>query len=89
MDRKITLDIDNEGKTWLCDMGYDPAFGARPLNRVVQRYIMSPLARALLSGAVRDEEKVCFALDKAKDELVLVPNHESSATDESSTTDAA
>jgi ATP-dependent Clp protease ATP-binding subunit ClpA len=56
-------------------MGYDPAFGARPLNRVVQRYIMSPLARALLSGGVRDEETVRFEVNTKLDELVLVPNH--------------
>ncbi|MCL4675591.1 MAG: ATP-dependent chaperone ClpB, partial [Pararhodobacter sp.] len=52
--RKITLDLDDGARTWLADKGYDPVYGARPLKRVIQRYLQDPLAQMLLSGAVLD-----------------------------------
>ncbi|WP_232630255.1 ATP-dependent chaperone ClpB [Methylobacterium sp. Leaf118] len=53
-DRKITLDVDEEARTWLADKGYDPAYGARPLKRVIQKNVQDPLAEALLSGLIHD-----------------------------------
>ncbi|GAB4262304.1 MAG: ATP-dependent chaperone ClpB [Pararhodobacter sp.] len=52
--RKITLDLDAAARTWLADKGYDPVYGARPLKRVIQRYLQDPLAQLLLSGEVLD-----------------------------------
>ena len=52
--RKITLETDAEARTWLADKGYDPVYGARPLKRVIQRYLQDPLAQMLLSGTVLD-----------------------------------
>ncbi|MGY6697240.1 MAG: ATP-dependent chaperone ClpB [Roseinatronobacter sp.] len=52
--RKITLETDAEARTWLADKGYDPVYGARPLKRVIQRYLQDPLAQMLLSGEVLD-----------------------------------
>ncbi|WP_323035549.1 ATP-dependent chaperone ClpB [Pararhodobacter sp.] len=52
--RKITLELDAAAKTWLADKGYDPVYGARPLKRVIQRYLQDPLAQSLLSGTVLD-----------------------------------
>jgi len=52
--RKITLDVDAAAKTWLGDKGYDPVYGARPLKRVIQRYLQDPLAEKLLGGEVLD-----------------------------------
>ena len=72
-DRKIALELDDKARTWLCDRGYEPAFGARPLNRVISRFVMNPLARALLDGRVRDGETVRF--EARGDNLELVPNH--------------
>ncbi len=57
-DRKITLDVDDAALTWLADKGYDPAFGARPLKRVLQRWVQDPLASMLLAGKVKDGETV-------------------------------
>ncbi len=57
-DRKIALDLDEEARTWLADKGYDPAYGARPLKRVIQKTVQDPLAEALLSGAIHDGETV-------------------------------
>ncbi|PZX41245.1 ATP-dependent Clp protease ATP-binding subunit ClpB [Roseinatronobacter thiooxidans] len=52
--RKITLDMDDAARTWMADKGYDPVYGARPLKRVIQRYLQDPLAQMLLSGSVMD-----------------------------------
>ncbi|MGL5849773.1 MAG: ATP-dependent chaperone ClpB, partial [Phycicoccus sp.] len=57
-DRRITLEVTDAGKTWLAEQGYDPAFGARPLRRLVQREVGDRLARALLAGDVRDGDTV-------------------------------
>ena len=57
-ERKILLDVEDEAKTWLANAGYDPAYGARPLKRTVQREIQNPLAGLILKGAVREGGKV-------------------------------
>lgn len=51
-ERKITLSVDAQARTWLADEGYDPVFGARPLKRVVQRALQDPLAEMILSGDI-------------------------------------
>ncbi|TKZ18138.1 ATP-dependent chaperone ClpB [Shimia litoralis] len=56
--RKIILELDEGAKTWLADEGYDPVFGARPLNRVIQRALQNPLAEGLLSGDIKDGDLV-------------------------------
>jgi len=57
-ERKIALDVDEEARTWLAERGYDPAYGARPLKRVIQKAVQDPLAEALLSGTIHDGEAV-------------------------------
>ncbi|MCJ2017254.1 ATP-dependent chaperone ClpB [Methylobacterium sp. E-065] len=57
-DRKITLTVDEEAKNWLADKGYDPAYGARPLKRVIQKNVQDPLAELVLSGKLHDGETV-------------------------------
>jgi ATP-dependent Clp protease ATP-binding subunit ClpB len=57
-DRKITLSLDPKARDWLAEKGYDPAYGARPLKRVIQRSVQDPLAELLLSGRIKDNEKV-------------------------------
>jgi ATP-dependent Clp protease ATP-binding subunit ClpB len=59
-DRKITLDVDEAARTWLADKGYDPAYGARPLKRVIQKNVQDPLAEAILSGVIHDGETVAI-----------------------------
>jgi ATP-dependent Clp protease ATP-binding subunit ClpB len=53
-DRKITLELTPEAKRLLAEEGYDPAFGARPLKRTIQRLIQNPLAMAVLEGRFSD-----------------------------------
>ncbi|GAB3471466.1 ATP-dependent chaperone ClpB [Kineococcus endophyticus] len=57
-DRRLVLDVSDAAKDWLALTGYDPAYGARPLRRLVQREIGDRLARAILSGEVRDGDTV-------------------------------
>lgn len=56
--RKIALDVDDAARKWLGDKGYDPVYGARPLKRVIQRYLQDPLAEKLLGGEVMDGSTV-------------------------------
>ena len=49
-ERGLTLDVDEEARRRLADQGYDPAYGARPLKRAIQRKILDPLAAGLLDG---------------------------------------
>ena len=57
-DRKITLDLSPSARAWLAEKGYDPAYGARPLKRVIQKAVQDPLAERLLAGEVRDGTEV-------------------------------
>ncbi|MEM1306650.1 MAG: ATP-dependent chaperone ClpB, partial [Pseudomonadota bacterium] len=57
-DRKITLELDDEARTWLANKGFDPTYGARPLKRVIQREIQDELAEQILSGTVSDGDLV-------------------------------
>ena len=57
-DHKCTIVISQEVKEFLAKMGYDPAFGARPLRRVIQRYLQSPLANYLLSYQLPDNTRL-------------------------------
>ena len=63
-DRKIVLTLDAKGRQWLADKGYDPAYGARPLKRVIQRSVQNPLAEMILSGKIRDGDTVNVSADK-------------------------
>jgi ATP-dependent Clp protease ATP-binding subunit ClpB len=53
-DRKITLTLDDAARTWLANRGYDPAYGARPLKRVIQKAVQDPLAEQILAGSLKD-----------------------------------
>jgi ATP-dependent Clp protease ATP-binding subunit ClpB len=68
-DRKITLQLDDKARAWLADKGYDPAYGARPLKRVIQKYVQDPLAEQVLAGKIHDGETV--KISAGKDGLVI------------------
>jgi ATP-dependent Clp protease ATP-binding subunit ClpB len=57
-DRRISLDVSEAAREWLADAGYDPAYGARPLRRLVQTEVGDQLARMLLAGSVHDGDTV-------------------------------
>lgn len=70
-ERKITLDIDETAKAWLAQKGYDPAYGARPLKRVIQREVQDPLADKILAGEIGDGATVRVV--GGNDHLLFVP----------------
>ncbi|MEY9904219.1 ATP-dependent Clp protease ATP-binding subunit ClpB [Catenulispora sp. MAP12-49] len=70
-DRRLALDVTAGARDWLAIAGYEPAFGARPLRRLVQAAIGDPLARKLLGGQIRDGETVRVDVDVENDALVI------------------
>jgi ATP-dependent Clp protease ATP-binding subunit ClpB len=61
-ERKISLQLAAEARGWLAEKGYDPAYGARPLKRVIQKHVQDPLAELILSGQIREGEMVPVTL---------------------------
>ena len=70
-DRRLSLEVTDAARSWLADEGYDPAYGARPLRRLVQREIGDRLARMLLAGEVLDGQKVVVDKVDGSDGLTL------------------
>jgi ATP-dependent Clp protease ATP-binding subunit ClpB len=68
-DRKIVLDLTPEARDFLAEKGYDPAYGARPLKRVVQKLVQDPLAGRILAGTVKDGDLV--RVEKGANELLF------------------
>jgi ATP-dependent Clp protease ATP-binding subunit ClpB len=62
VDRKIVVELDDQARAWLANRGYDPAYGARPLKRVIQRHVQDPLAEQILSGGVKDGDRVLVSV---------------------------
>lgn len=79
VDKHMRLELDEAAHQWLANNGYDPVYGARPLNRLIQHKLLNPLARLILDGGVRDGEMVKVTVDHVKDELVVVRNHKASS----------
>ncbi|HEX9329443.1 MAG TPA: AAA family ATPase, partial [Reyranella sp.] len=63
-DRKIAIVLDASAREWLADKGWDPAYGARPLKRVIQKSVQDPLAEMILAGEVRDGDRVKISAGK-------------------------
>ncbi len=68
-DRKITIVLESSAREWLAEKGYDPAYGARPLKRVIQKAVQDPLAEMILSGRIKDGDRV--AVNAGKQGLVF------------------
>jgi ATP-dependent Clp protease ATP-binding subunit ClpB len=62
-DRKITLTLDAAARDWLAAKGWDPAYGARPLKRVIQRNVQDPLAEMILAGEIVDGDHVVISAE--------------------------
>ncbi|MGB8576376.1 MAG: AAA family ATPase, partial [Pseudolabrys sp.] len=60
-DRKIVITLDPSARDWLADKGWDPAYGARPLKRAIQKSVQDPLAEMILAGTIKDGEKVAIS----------------------------
>ncbi len=57
-EKEITLDVSDEAKDWLAQLGYDVTYGARPLKRVIQKYLINPLSQELLAGNLGDGDTI-------------------------------
>ncbi|MDQ3080362.1 MAG: ATP-dependent chaperone ClpB [Pseudomonadota bacterium] len=68
-DRKIELELTDGAREWLGRVGYDPAYGARPLKRAVQKYLQDPLADEILAGRVHDGSRV--KVDEGDGRLII------------------
>jgi ATP-dependent Clp protease ATP-binding subunit ClpB len=72
-DKHLIMDVDEASKTWMAEQGYDAAYGARPLNRLIQRKLLNPLALRLIDGSVRNGERVKVRVEEG--DLVVLGNH--------------
>lgn len=69
----MTRDLTDEVKEHLATKGYDPVYGARPLNRVLQKDLLNPLAMLMIRGQVKEGDDVKVEMQNSK--LHIVPNH--------------
>jgi ATP-dependent Clp protease ATP-binding subunit ClpB len=63
-ERKIAVELDTAARDWLAERGYDPTYGARPLKRVIQKHLQDPLAELILSGRVKDGDRIAVSATK-------------------------
>ncbi|KAG9324752.1 hypothetical protein KVV02_005343 [Mortierella alpina] len=70
-DRRITIAADAAAKEWLANRGYSSAYGARPLNRVIQKQLLQPLAKLIIEGKVKVGEQVDITVEN--DQLKVLP----------------
>ncbi|ODQ59480.1 hypothetical protein WICANDRAFT_33284 [Wickerhamomyces anomalus NRRL Y-366-8] len=73
VDKRIVLDLSNEAKDWLTEHGYDNLYGARPLNRLIQKRLLNPMAMYLLKGQIGNNETVKVVVKDG--DIVVEPNH--------------
>ena len=71
--RRIAVTVSDDARTWLAETGFDPAYGARPLRRLIQTAIGDPLAKLLISGEVVDGGTVQVDLAEGREGLTLTP----------------
>ena len=57
-DRNIVLELDDKAKSWILKEGFEPAFGARPLRRAIQRFVENPISNKVLSGEFKDGDRI-------------------------------
>jgi len=70
-ERHITLQLTEPAREHLAAVGYDPSYGARPLKRVIQKELETPLGRSLLKGDIKDGQTVIVDYDRARSELTF------------------
>jgi ATP-dependent Clp protease ATP-binding subunit ClpC len=72
-EHNLTVELTSQARDWLAEVGYDPTFGARPLQRALQKYVESPLSVSLLSGEFSTGDKIVVDVDEPNDKLVFRP----------------
>ena len=72
--QNMQLQVSENAKSWLSIAGYDPQFGARPVKRAIQQYLLSPLSKMIIGGNIRNGEEVLVEAqnqDMTKDPLII------------------
>ncbi|KXL47418.1 MAG: hypothetical protein FE78DRAFT_144111 [Acidomyces sp. 'richmondensis'] len=72
-DRRITLDVGADVKAWLSNKGYDPRYGARPLNRLISKEIGNKLADKIIRGQLKTGDTAKVVLREGEDHLDIIP----------------
>jgi len=70
-ERKFSISLTDSAKNFLIDVGYDPAYGARPLKRAIQRYVQDQLAMRILEGEFSEGERIVVDADAGKGKLLF------------------
>jgi ATP-dependent Clp protease ATP-binding subunit ClpB len=73
-EKKMGIELTEAAKDMLCERGYDPTFGARPLKRAIQKYIQDFLALKILEGEFVEGDTILVDVDKARKEFLF--NHD-------------
>jgi len=79
-DRRIVLQFSDEAKNLLAERGYDPVYGARPLKRVIQRSVETPLAKKIMAGEVPDGSAVGVVVAKREIAFQVTPGADEGGT---------
>ena len=83
VNQNITIELSKPVKEFLGDKGYDQNYGARPLRRVIQKYLEDPLSEEILKGNIKENTKVRVKLKKGTEEIIFEPVKSSSASTDS------
>ena len=70
-ERGLNVELTPSARKWLAEMGFDPAFGARPLRRALQKHVESPLSVKLLAGQFSPGDKILVEVDEESNQLVF------------------
>ncbi len=79
--QNITIELTKQVKELLADKGYDQKFGARPLRRVIQKYLEDPLSEEILKGSIKDNSKIKVKLKKGTEEFLFTDSSKSETTE--------
>jgi ATP-dependent Clp protease ATP-binding subunit ClpA len=70
-DNDIVVELTEDAEDFICNVGYDAHFGARPLKRAIQRYIENELSKAIISGTIKPGDKVVISVDNTREKLKI------------------
>ena len=69
-EQDIMIELNSDARSWLADKGYDPAYGARPLKRMIQKYVLNPLATGILNGSIKSGAEVRMRPNDTNESLI-------------------
>jgi len=70
-EQAITVELTEAARKWLAGEGYDPAFGARPLKRAIQKYLEDPMAEVIIEASIKEGDTIAVGFDENKEEITV------------------